>query len=38
MKYLKRFNESKADKLYKRIRYNDVKIEFGGYFTGRKSK
>ena len=36
MKYIKKFNESKADKLYKRIRYNDGNIEFGAFFTGKK--
>lgn len=36
MKYLKKFNESKDDKLYRKVRYNDGNIEFGLFFTGRK--
>lgn len=36
MKYLKKFNESKDKNLYRRVRYNDGKIEFGESFTGKK--
>lgn len=36
MKHLKKFNESKVDKLYRRIRYNDGNIEFGESFTSKK--